>query len=144
MFPKFNIINYYSFHRLIEVQYMLASEQLKQAILKLTKDNYQVDMLLNLASMFERLTYKDGMDDLVAQFHNYAGQYPFINDRDFGALVLEVTATNLEDLSLKKRLIKEAIYRASWCAQAAFTGCEASFRAQHLYRLKDYLKQLQE
>lgn len=130
---------------------MLALKQLEEMINKLKRDNYQADILLNLASMFERLAEKNDLgesvfqlNELLAQFHNYAGRYPFIDDRDFGALVLEVTATNLKDLSLRKRIINEAIYRVSWCAQGAISGGEGTCRAQHLSRLKEYLKKLNE
>lgn len=122
---------------------MTASELFKKLTLKLIKENYYVDSLVSLASTVERLTHKDDINELMAQFHNFAGQYPFIDDMDFGALVLEVTATNLEDLNLKKRLIKEAIYRASWCAQSATSGSEGACRAKQLYRLKEYLNSLQ-
>lgn len=121
---------------------MLASEQLNQIISKLQNDNYQIDILLNIASMFERLTDKDVIDELVAQFHNHAGHYPFIDDVDFGAMILEITATNVSDLNLKKRLINEAIYRARWCAQAATSGGEGLCRKRHISKLENYLTQL--
>lgn len=108
----------------------------------LDSKNFNVDFLLNLASMFDRLEDKSGINELISQFHNVAGTIPFINDRDFGALLLELKAIETKDINLKKRLLIEGLYRASWCAQGATSGSEGIARSTHLKRLEHQLQNL--
>jgi len=114
---------------------MKAIEELEKAKSSSTSHANTIEHMLNIASMFDRLSDKSMMNGLVAQFHNFAGQCPYINDRDIGALVLEITAMNSPGMELQKRLLEEAAYRASWCAQSASSGGEGASRAEHLYRL---------
>ena len=76
--------------------------------------------------------------DLIAQFHNAAGQLPYVDDCDFGALVLEQQAELLSD-DLKRVLLTEALRRAQWCAQAATAGGEGLARMVHVNQLAQNL-----
>lgn len=67
-----------------------------------------------LASMFAR-TSRGKHRELVAQFHDCAGKLPYVNDCDFGALVLESAPSAVEDDEVRAFLLSEARFRATWC-----------------------------
>jgi hypothetical protein len=121
---------------------MITQREFEEIKNKLAKDGFNPGSLLSFASMFGRLHCKDDLNEVMAQFHNYAGQLPYIEDFDFGALVLQFTAHKLDDLSLKKRLLKEAVYRARWCVQSAASGSEMIVRGRHLRKLEADLEKL--
>lgn len=106
--------------------------------------NMTTNHVIKLASLFDRLLDKDedGLNSLLAEFHNAAGKLPLIEDKDFGAVVLEETARNLQDPKLKIRLIKEAKYRAHWCLTSATAASEAHARSSHYDSLQKYLDEL--
>jgi hypothetical protein len=95
----------------------------------------QTALLAQFASMFGRML-PDQHDELVAQFHNLAGRLPYVEDSDYGALLLEATADALQDSSLARRLYREAFYRARWCVQAATAGGEMIARSSDLSRIE--------
>jgi len=103
--------------------------------------NYQqlAGHLQSLASMFIR-TSRAQQRELVAQFHDCAGKLPYVEDCDFGALVLEGAAEAATDSELRAYLLTEARFRAIWCVQAATAGGEAIARAVHLRRLEERLQ----
>jgi len=83
--------------------------------------------------------------ELVAQFHKAAGKLPYVEDCDFGALVLECVGDSVFGFGELRRelrtcLYTEAIFRARWCAQAATAGGKGIARAQHLNRLDEKLR----
>ena len=97
-----------------------------------------------LAWVFPR-TKPDQRREITAQFHNAAGRLQYVDDCDFGALVLECVADSLVGFGqihqeLQTWLYTEAIFRARMCAQAATAGGEGIARAQHLKRLEEKLQ----
>jgi hypothetical protein len=86
--------------------------------------------------MFAR-TSRDQHRELIAQFHDCAGKLPYVDDCDFGALVLESAAEAVTDGELREFLLSEARFRAMWCVQAATAGGEAIARSAHLRRLDE-------
>jgi hypothetical protein len=94
--------------------------------------------LESLAGMFSR-TRRDQYRELMAQFHNCAGKLPYVNDCDFGALVLENAARATTNDDLRNFLITEARFRAAWCVQAAANPGETMARVSHLTRLESAL-----
>jgi hypothetical protein len=98
--------------------------------------NYQeiATHLESLASTFVR-TSRAQHAEIIAQFHDSAGKLPYVDDCDFGALVLESAADATAELPLRFFLLSEARFRARWCVQAAGAGGEAIARAVHWTRL---------
>lgn len=121
---------------------MITQREFEVIKTKLVESGFNPDPLLSFASMFGRLHYKDDLNEVMAQFHNCAGQLPYVEDFDFGALVLQFTVDKLDDLILKKRLLKEAVYRTRWCVQSAASGSEMIVRGEHLRRLEVDLEKL--
>ena len=121
-----------------------ATSHLQQAKERLVADTFQqrwdyralAGHLESLASMFVR-TSRDQHRDLIAQFHDCAGKLPYVDDCDFGALVLEGAAEVVTDEELREFLLTEARFRAMWCVQAATAGGEAIARSVHLRRLDE-------
>lgn len=109
---------------------------------KLSNECLDLDVLVQLANIVARVSSSD-IDDLFAQFHNHAGRFPYVDDEDVGAVILQLTAFKTNDIGLKKRLFKEAVRRAGWCAQCATSGGEGESRKQHLFELLNQLKQYQ-
>jgi hypothetical protein len=98
----------------------------------------------DLAWLFQRLTPAQRRE-WAAQFHNAAGKLPYVEDCDFGALVLECVADSVFGFGeirseIQRYLYTEAIFRARECAQAATAGGEGIARAQHLSRLDEKLR----
>lgn len=88
-----------------------------------------------LGSVLLRCKTQD-LEETLAQFHNLAGVLPITKDRDFGALVLEHLAAGSEDSHRRQRLLKHALYRARWCAQASTGSGEGLARAEHIKSLE--------
>ena len=95
--------------------------------------------LESLVSVFAR-TSRDQHRELIAQFHDCAGKLPYVDDCDFGALVLEDAADAVTDSELREFLLSEARFRATWCVQAATAGGEAIARSVHLRRLDERIQ----
>ncbi len=120
------------------------TSQLQEAIDRLAAETSQqrwdyralAAHLESLASMFAR-TSRDQHREIVAQFHDCAGKLPYIDDCDFGALVLENAANAVADGELRALLLCEARFRASWCVQSSTAGGEAIARAVHLRRIAE-------
>ena len=91
--------------------------------------------LERIATMFDRVS-TDQRDELLAQFHDFAGRLPYANDSDYGALLLEFTADSQDDPELAQRLYREAFFRAGWCVQAATAGGEAIARSRDFRRIE--------
>ena len=96
------------------------------------------ECLEKYASMFQRAS-RDQHRELIAQFHDCAGKLPYIFDWDYGALVLEATAIEIDDRGLQVWLLTEARFRALWCAQAGTAGGECLARYQHVKNLDEKL-----
>lgn len=109
---------------------------------QLGNKSVELDVLIELGSIISRVQLCD-IDDLFAQFHNQAGRLPYIDDEDVGAVILQFTAFETDDIGLKKRFFEEAIRRASWCAQGASSGGEGESRKRHLFELVNQLKKYQ-
>lgn len=120
---------------------MITQEKFELIKTKLVENRLNPELLLSLGSMFDRIQFQD-LNELIAQFHNCAGQFSYLEDFDFGALVLQLIAYKVNDLNLKKRLLVEAIYRARWCVQAASSGSETQARKKHLEDLEKSLNEL--
>jgi hypothetical protein len=76
------------------------------------------------------------LEEVLAQFHNLAGQLPFFADRDIGALTLERAAGEVTSRSRSLVILRHALFRARWCAQAYTGPGEGLSRAQHLETLE--------
>ncbi len=122
--------------------FMHIQNELKDISDQIKNDRYKIDFIVSLASMIARLSDNDGMNELIAQFHNHAGKLPYVNNQDIGALVLEMTAQEIKDAVIKKRLLVEANYRAGWCLQAACAPGEAEARKPHVARISNLIKNL--
>lgn len=95
----------------------------------------------DLGWLFPRLN-QEQRREWAAQFHNAAGRLPYVDDCDFGALVLECVADTIVGFGemkaeVQRFLYTEAIFRAGWCAQFATSGGEGMARSQHLRRLEE-------
>ena len=90
--------------------------------------------LTQLASMFTRIAAGQH-DMLFAEFHNFAGRFPYAGDSDIGALILEREADDTATGALRARLYREAMWRAIWCAQASTAGGEGLARSIDVDRL---------
>lgn len=87
--------------------------------------------LEQLAALFLR-TGKDQHRGMVGEFHNFAGRLPYFQDCDIGAMILEAAADSSGDSDLRIFLYTEALFRATWCAQAASAGGEGAARSRHV------------
>ena len=90
--------------------------------------------LETLAGMFTRVS-RDQFRELSAQVHNCAGKLPYVDDCDYGALVLESVSDSAASAELRLWILTEARFRALWCVQGATAGGEVIARGQHLDRL---------
>lgn len=109
-------------------------EQYEHARSDLLNRGYDVADLEHFTSVLERISV-DEHDSTFAEFHNRAGRFPFTNDSDFGALVLERRGGECASADLRARLYREATWRARWCAQASTSGGEGHARSLDLERL---------
>jgi hypothetical protein len=100
---------------------------------------YDVNHLMKFASMIPRLQNSQ-LDEVIAEFHNMAGRFPYWQDSDIGSLILESLADEIAPAPLSERLYREAMYRAKWCATAATSGGEGLARSIDVRRLSDKLK----
>lgn len=109
-----------------------------------SNDDYSAiaDHLETLAGMFDR-TSREQHRELAAEFHDWAGRLPYVDDADFGALVLEHEAGTVQDPALRKFLLTETVFRARWWVRAATGGGESIARGARLARLEQELAGLQ-
>ena len=91
--------------------------------------------LESLASTLDRIAYGE-RSEVLAQLHDTAGRLPYVDDSDFGALLLESYADEATRLAWAGELLKHASYRAKWCAQAAGSGGEGMARSIDLQRIQ--------
>lgn len=98
--------------------------------------------LETLAGMFDR-TSSDQHRELAAEFHDWAGRLPYVDDADFGAMVLEHEARTVQDPALRRFLLAEAVFRTRWWVRAATGGGESIARGARLARLEQALAELQ-
>ncbi len=125
-----------------------STSEIEKAKAQLSARSREVGILAThveeLAWAFPR-AISDQHREMAAQFHNAAGKLPYVDDCDFGALVLECVADSVFGWSeirteLQRWLYTEAAFRARLCAQAATAGGEGIARAQHLRRIEEKLK----
>jgi hypothetical protein len=88
-----------------------------------------------IASMLPRCRASD-LEEVLAQVHNAAGKLPFVADCDYAALVLEDYAEAMTDSGARRLVVRHAMWRARWCAQASTSGGEGHARSQHLQQLE--------
>lgn len=98
-----------------------------------------VDKLLRLGQLLLRVSAEQ-VDVSFAEFHNFAGRFPYSQDCDFGALILEYLADTEAAHERTPRLYREALWRARWCATGATSAGEGYARIEHVDRLLDKLK----
>lgn len=115
------------------------NEEIEKAKAEFGPQGHDVNHLVKFASMIPRLQDSQ-LDEVIAEFHNIAGRFPYWQDSDIGSLILESLADEIAPAPLSKRLYKEAMYRAKWCAAAATSGGEGLARSTDLHRLSDKLK----
>lgn len=96
--------------------------------------------LESLAGMFTRVG-GDQFRELAAQVHDCAGKLPYVDDCDYGALVLESVSETAASAELRLWILTEARFRALWCVQGATAGGEAIARGQHLKRLEEKIRE---
>lgn len=99
-------------------------------------DTEHLEKLANLLLRVDRQHH----DISFAEFHNFAGRFPYTHDSDLGALILEREADLNAAGELKARLYREAMWRARWCAQAASAGGEGLARVDDVDRLMGKIK----
>src|SRR6267142_4621983 len=113
----------------------VAAQELSEAKSLLSKGIFQekwnltelAKFLEQFANLFLR-TSQDQRRSMVAQFHSCAGRFPYVNDSDYGALVLEVVADSAEKSELRTWLYTEARIRAALCASGATGSGEGMAR----------------
>lgn len=98
-----------------------------------------IEHLDRLASMFAR-TSSDQHRSLIAEFHSCAGQLPYAQEYDYGALVLEAAGDAVAVPELRRWLHTEARIRAEMCARGGTAGGECIARYQHVRRLDEKLR----
>lgn len=86
---------------------------------------------------------RDQFRELAAQVHDCAGKLPYVDDCDYGALVLESVSDTAASAELRLSILTEARFRALWCVQGATAGGEAIALGQHLNRLDDKIQNCQ-
>jgi hypothetical protein len=127
-----------------------STAEIERARAQLTKQETKYARLAidveELAWLFQRSRPEDRRE-LAARFHDAASKLPYVDDYDFGALVLECVADSVFGFGKIKRelqifLYEEAVFRARLCAQAASAGGEAIARSTHLTRLSEKLQSL--
>lgn len=111
----------------------IASE-LDQAVSDLKRQRHDVSILRRLAGVIPRVS-EQSLESAIAEFHNFAGQFPYWADCDAGALVLEGVADSMLPGLRRALLYWHALYRAQWCASAATAGGEGIARSRHLERV---------
>jgi len=115
------------------------NKPIEKAKAELAPQGYDVNHLEKFASMIPRLEDSQ-LDETLAEFHNIAGRFPYWQDSDIGALILESLADEIAPAPLSNRLYKEAMYRARWCTAAATSGGEGLARSIDVKRLSEKLK----
>ena len=96
---------------------------------------HDVAMLRRLAGALPRVL-EESLESAIAEFHNFAGRFPYWADCDVGALVLEDVADDMFPGPRRVLLYRNALYRAQWCASAATAGGEGMGRSLHLERVR--------
>lgn len=122
---------------------MTLNDTYQSARKSLEGGGHDVVHLEKLASLLHRLDARH-YDVSFAQFHNFAGTFPYYHDDDFGALVLEREGDLNVDSPVRVRLYREAMWRANWCAQAATAGGEGLSRAISFQRLMQKHKEAEQ
>ncbi len=116
----------------------LVTSELNQAETDLKREGRDISMLRRVGAAIPRIA-EQGLESALAQFHNFAGQFPYWADCDLGALILEEVADNMPSGPKRSVLYQHATYRAEWCASAATAGGEGIARSQHLARVRQKL-----
>jgi hypothetical protein len=111
------------------------ASELHQAEGDLKREGRDVSMLRRLGGAMPRVS-GESLESAIAEFHNFAGQFPYWADCDVGALVLEDVADGMPPGPRRALLYRHAMYRAQWCASAATAGSEGIARSRHLERAR--------
>ena len=95
----------------------------------------------HLQSLGEQLIHvsDEHRSELIAAFHNCAGKFPYPDDCDLGALILESAGDQAQAAEHRKWLYQEAFFRAKWCTDSAGAGGETLARLVHLKRVDEKL-----
>lgn len=98
------------------------------------RDRRIAQRVLELAKLLPRIG-ADQHEEAVAEIHTLSGRLDYVFDDDFGAVVLEEAGD--ESFGAQRRyLYRHALYRATWCAQAATAGGEGIARSLRIDRIK--------
>jgi hypothetical protein len=114
------------------------NKEIEKAKVEFGPQGYDVNHLVNFASMIPRLQDSQ-LDEVLAEFHNMAGRFPYWQNSDVGSIILESLADEISPAPLSERLYREAMYRAKWCAAAATSGGEGLARSRDVNRLRNKL-----
>jgi hypothetical protein len=106
----------------------------------LAHEGKDISHLIRFAEIIPHIADTSRIETCVAEFHNQAGRYPYWQDQDIGALILECVADSLADSPLKEYLYKHAQYRAEWCASSATAGGEGLARLGHVRQIEEKRK----
>ena len=97
-------------------------------------DRWIAQRVLEMAEMLPRIA-ADQHEEVVAEIHTLSGRLEYVFDDDFGAVVLEEAGDEASGAQ-RRYLYRHALYRATWCAQAATAGGEGIARSLRIERIR--------
>ena len=89
----------------------------------------------------EMLAAPQEFDRLAPSVRNAANALDWSYDQDSAAVALLAAAARTQDADLRRKLLKLALDRASWCASCATSGGEGTARSAHVRELEAALEQ---
>jgi hypothetical protein len=115
---------------------MMSSQRASELISKIPApgDRQIAKRILELAAALPRIT-ADQHEEVIAEIHTLSGRLDYVFDDDFGAVVLEEAGDEVSG-EQRRYLYRHALYRATWCAQAATAGGEGISRSRRIDRIK--------
>ena len=114
------------------------TSELEKAQSELKRQGIEISRFRRFGEIIPQVS-EDLLEATIAEFHNIAGRFPYWQDRDVGALILEHVADSLSSCSRRLVLYRHAKYRAEWCAAAASAGGEGISRSRHIEELEKKL-----
>lgn len=91
--------------------------------------------ILELAHLMPRMAAEQH-EEVVAEIHSLSGRLDYVFDDDFGAVALEEAGDVAADVQQQRYLYRHALYRATWCAQAASASGEGIARSCRIERIR--------
>jgi hypothetical protein len=107
--------------------------------MQVRKERLSAERLIQLTESLWRVLPGE-REEAIAEIHNLAGQLPYLDDRDYGAVALEAAGDSIKEPDFKLIVYTHALYRARWCAQASTSGGEGLARAQHIAAIEAKLR----